>query len=289
MTGTKIVKLKLEDGGAADRLPKLRTHTVDAALSLWDSIEYRSTDYSRDVYEKLLEETRDFNVTNEDIQAIADRLEKNFSKKDDIYSPHKAGILLTVIMQNSSENAFRLKTKTPLSYLGYRLFGGKKITIEGNVDENVGRHMRDGHIHVKGSTGMNAGHGMRNSTIRIDKYGGYWLGREMGEGGEIYVGGDASQNIGQEMTGGKIEVTGNVDNYAGTRMEAGQIIIHGNARHHLGEEMRGGSINVAGNTGKYTADRITGGRIDIGGKVESFGDISDSRGEVYPKGKRVRR
>ncbi|MFH0860790.1 MAG: hypothetical protein V1921_06280 [Candidatus Altiarchaeota archaeon] len=284
MTGTKIVKLRLDEG-AGERLPSLKRHAVAAALGLWETTEYKGWDDSKGFYEKLMWEAKEYRATAKDVQAIADQLEERHSSED--WYPQKAGILLTVMMQNSSESEFTLKTETHLAYVGYRLFGGKKITVEGDVASNVGRHMTEGHIHVKGEAGSNAGHHMMNSTLRIEKDAEGWLGESMGENSSIYVGGKAGGSVGEGMWGGKIEVVGDVGDNAGKRMQKGELIIGGNAGNNLGENMSGGHIHVKGNCGWGTADCIGRGRIDIDGNVKNFGYIGINK-EVYHKGKRTK-
>ena len=83
--------------------------------------------------------------------------------------------------------------------------------------------------------------------------------RRMGEnmtGGEIEIVGDAGMHVGDMMKGGKIVVHGNADHYAASQMEGGELWIEGNAGDYLGcayrgewRGMKGGKIFVDGNAG----------------------------------------
>ena len=60
-----------------------------------------------------------------------------------------------------------------------------------------------------------------------------WLGAKMA-GGQLTIRGPAGTHLGSGMTGGAIEVHGNVDDWVGAEMRGGLIRIRGSAGHHAG-------------------------------------------------------
>lgn len=66
------------------------------------------------------------------------------------------------------------------------------------------------------------------------------------------------KKIGARMTGGKIEVHGNVGRHVGASMRGGEIIVRGNAADKAGINMQGGRLWIKGNAGHQTGAAYPG-------------------------------
>ncbi|WP_455277831.1 formylmethanofuran dehydrogenase subunit C [[Eubacterium] cellulosolvens] len=66
------------------------------------------------------------------------------------------------------------------------------------------------------------------------------------------------KRIGQNMSGGNIQIDGNAGMYIGNKMKDGSIIVSGNAGSWLGASMLGGRIEVKGNTGDFVGASYRG-------------------------------
>ncbi|MFH0860868.1 MAG: hypothetical protein V1921_06670 [Candidatus Altiarchaeota archaeon] len=191
MTGTKVVKLNLENGGFQEGLPSLKKNAVVEAVAIFMQAEYSGADT---YYDKVLAETAGLDMKPQEIQETLEMLEKGYGHEE--HFPVRAGSLLTALMQNSSQQEFSIKPKTPLDFLGYRLHDGKKITVEGDVGGYLGREMRNGTIHVNGNSGNHTAAGMGGGTIEVD--------------------GDAGEYTASIMHGGVLKVNGKIRKLADT-------------------------------------------------------------------------
>ncbi|MDI6730553.1 MAG: hypothetical protein QMD06_03310, partial [Candidatus Altarchaeum sp.] len=127
---------------------------------------------------------------------------------------------------------------------------GEALVIEKNFDY-IGIEMKNGKILVK-----NAGN---------------YIGKNMYDG-EIKVEGNTLGNVGENMVGGKIEITGDVyGDYVGWRMEGGEILIKGACRNFIGLRMLDGKITVEKSAGNGIGERMEGGEILIGGRCGLVG------------------
>lgn len=98
----------------------------------------------------------------------------------------------------------------------------------------------------------------------------------------ISLSGDFSgvKRIGENMTCGKIAVSGDVGMHAGNGMAGGEILIDGNAGGWLGREMRGGKIAVCGDAGDYVGAGYRGESCGMrGGEIRIEGSAGDYLGE----------
>lgn len=98
----------------------------------------------------------------------------------------------------------------------------------------------------------------------------------------ISLSGDFSgvKRIGENMTCGKIAVSGDVGMHAGNGMVGGEILIEGNAGGWLGREMRGGKIAVCGDAGDYVGAGYRGESCGMrGGEIRIEGSAGDYLGE----------
>ncbi|MFH0860828.1 MAG: hypothetical protein V1921_06470 [Candidatus Altiarchaeota archaeon] len=262
MTGTKIVKLKLENANAPGRLPSLRESTAEKVLSVFMATEYVEPD---ECYLSFREQTKDLNVTSSQLQKIIRALERGHIKNTT--DSHKAGMLVSAFIQNSTETEFHIQSKIPLGCVGYRLQGDKKITIEGDYGDATGWEMKSGSIHVKGHAGMHPGIAM--------------------EGGTIIVDGNAGLGTGYVMSGGKIHVKGNVGEETGYKMSNGTIEVDGSSRDQTGFGMHGGTLHIGGNAGKETGNDMGGGIIKVDGKISGISG-SYKKGEIWEAEVKVR-
>jgi formylmethanofuran dehydrogenase subunit C len=100
-------------------------------------------------------------------------------------------------------------------------------------------------------------------------------------GGEIEVIGDVGIRAGRLMTGGRLTIRGNAGHWAASGMKSGMVEIVGSAGDRLGGPvagevagMRGGIVVVRGGTGTRAGDRLRRGTIIIEG---SAGEYAGSR------------
>ncbi|MFH0860844.1 MAG: hypothetical protein V1921_06550 [Candidatus Altiarchaeota archaeon] len=204
MTGTKIVKLKLEEG-SGEKLPELKENVVDAALRVWQETPYQGVyEYT----ERILSKTEGLNVNSKQLQEIISRLEEDYS--DGRKYDEEAGLFLTALMRNSGNFRFRIKTEVPLSYVGYLLDEDKTITVNGNVGDNLGEEMENGRIIVNGHARTKAGDGMRGGKIEIKGSAGNAAAHCM-RGGELHVQGGTGKATALNMTGGTLKVKGKIE------------------------------------------------------------------------------
>ncbi|MFH0860831.1 MAG: hypothetical protein V1921_06485 [Candidatus Altiarchaeota archaeon] len=263
MTGTKVVKLKLEGGGGlAERLPELRDTLVEKAM-----IAYGGLAYDRNYqlfYPPLLESLRDFDVMPKELQAISDRLREVYSGQNGF--SEIAGMFLTALVQNSNTSEFKLKLKSPLNLIGIGLSKGKDLTVEGDVGELLGAFMEGAKIHVTGKAGDLVGRSMEKGTIKVDGDAGNQAGLHM-ENGTIEIGGNTGYALGDGMRAGSITVGGNTGNELGLAMQWGYIKVEGDAGDMIGEFMEGGTIEINGKMGKIHSEYKDGVIIHQGRQV----------------------
>ncbi|MFH0860804.1 MAG: hypothetical protein V1921_06350 [Candidatus Altiarchaeota archaeon] len=322
MTGTKIIKLKLDGMDALEGLPKLRDDSVvDSAYKKFlDILGNERIPEFRDAANDAM---RGLNVRGSQLQMIYDLLEGECSRVSDFNS--MAGLFLTSLMQNSTDKKFRLKINRPLNFLGNPLTGGKELTIEGDVGDATGAHMEDCKIRVNGSAGEYTGANMKRGVIEVTGYVDSKTGHRM-EDGTINVGGDAGDltgldmkgnsliavggccgnSTGMQMKGGRLTVRKGVGNDTGTRMSGGEIMVGGISGQSTGQYMVDGRITVHGDTADQTGCGMKGGTIHVigrargetakemeGGKIEVMGGIDEISkeylsGEIWENGNKVR-
>ncbi|MFH0860777.1 MAG: hypothetical protein V1921_06215 [Candidatus Altiarchaeota archaeon] len=193
MTGTKVVKLKLDDGGTADRLPQLRGTAGDRAVRLFSDTKMPTeikdlspleSDCPWEYKDKMLEEGRKLDVTPEQLRLILAEVEDKFSEEAGF--EERLGLFLTGLVEGSSHNEFALRPKTKLKEFGYRLSADKKVTLEGNVDDGLCFQMSAGEVHIRGSAGEGLGNSMTGGRIIVDGYADEYCGIGM-QGGRIDV------------------------------------------------------------------------------------------------------
>ncbi|MBV9426568.1 MAG: formylmethanofuran dehydrogenase subunit C [Bradyrhizobiaceae bacterium] len=103
-----------------------------------------------------------------------------------------------------------------------------------------------------------------------------WIGHGM-TGGEIEVDGDVGSQAGRLMTGGRLTITGSAGPWAASGMRGGKIDIGGAAGDRLGGPlpgemagMRGGVVIVRGDAGERIGDRLRRGTIIVEGRAGAW-------------------
>ncbi|MFH0860856.1 MAG: hypothetical protein V1921_06610 [Candidatus Altiarchaeota archaeon] len=210
MTGTKVVKLKLEDNGQADKLPKLKDPLTKEIAKIFEETGYWQLGASgRDApefyYLVVQEKTEKYDVSPEELQLILADIEGGDRSR--AWFDRCAGIFLTALVNNSSRDEFRITPQIKLDGIGYRLQKGKKITVDGDVGGWVGQYMEGGTLIVNGNADDALGEGM--------------------EDGRVIVTGSAGNNVGFHMADGYIEIGKETDVFTGDRAEGGKILVKG--------------------------------------------------------------
>jgi formylmethanofuran dehydrogenase subunit C len=118
-------------------------------------------------------------------------------------------------------------------HLGEKMAGGK-ITVNGDVCQWAGASMKKGIIEIHGNAGDYLASPYRGTTDGM-------------KGGKIVVDGDVGSDSGAYLHGGLIKIKGNnVGQFLGFHMSNGTIHVEKNASTRLGANMMGGKIIVSG-------------------------------------------
>jgi formylmethanofuran dehydrogenase subunit C len=118
-------------------------------------------------------------------------------------------------------------------HLGEKMAGGK-IVVNGNALQWAGSAMKKGLIEIHGNAGDYLASPYRGTTEGM-------------KGGKIIVDGDVGDDSGAYLHGGLIKIKGsNVGQFLGFHMSDGTIHIEKNARSRIGANMTGGKIIVSG-------------------------------------------
>ncbi len=118
-------------------------------------------------------------------------------------------------------------------HLGEKMAGGK-ITVNGDVCQWAGASMKKGLIEIHGNAGDYLASPYRGSTEGM-------------KGGKIVVDGDVGSDSGAYLHGGLIKIKGNnVGQFLGYHMSDGTIHVEKNATTRVGANMTGGKIIVSG-------------------------------------------
>ncbi|MFH0860815.1 MAG: hypothetical protein V1921_06405 [Candidatus Altiarchaeota archaeon] len=247
MTGTKVIKLRLEQGGAAERLPDLKGDVKGKLVRIFNETDYFESDEGVSCYDRFVQQTEGLGAGQERIQDVLDFLLDDENAIDQVYR-QKVGYLVSALIHNSRQREFRIRLKHPVDWVGYRLEGGKKITVDGDVAYGVGSEMRSGTIIVNGNS---------------------WLG------------------AGFKMAGGNVIIRGNSGRLTGLEMTGGRLLIKGGAGDETGASMTGGVLHVKKDVGAETGIGMADGIINVGGDIKSISDDT-GYGKIYHKGEKVR-
>ncbi|MFH0860869.1 MAG: hypothetical protein V1921_06675 [Candidatus Altiarchaeota archaeon] len=243
MTGTRIVKLKLEEDGSPEKLPQLMGDKTDEIVRVYRETGFDSFHYIN-YYNEMLRRTAKYNLTPKQLQNVVTVLELERSRSLDKYQP-SAGLFITALIQNSGHDRFEFRVRERLSRLGHRLASGKEIIVDGDVENFTGESLQGGSITVDGSARECTGSSMRKGKILVKHSCENYTGSGM-SGGSITVEGRAGDETGHEMKGGTIRVDYHVGDKTGQRMSGGLIDVGMTAGHDTGEKAFGGIIKVGG-------------------------------------------
>jgi formylmethanofuran dehydrogenase subunit C len=157
-------------------------------------------------------------------------------------------------------------------HLGEKMSGGK-ITVQGDAGGWAGSEMKGGLIEIKGNAGDYLASPYRGSSIGMSK-------------GKIIVHGDVGSDAAVFMKGGIIKIHGNAGRFLGFRMRNGTVHVEKNAGNRVGSCMTGGKIVVSGFLEEimptFTIDSVKGKvKIDEDEKVSGpfyvfLGDLAET-------------
>jgi len=114
-----------------------------------------------------------------------------------------------------------------------------------------------------------------------------------GSGDDVRVEGDLSRvhRVGAGMTTGRLEVDGDVGDWAGAEMRGGTLVVHGSAGARLGGAysgeragMRGGEIVVHGDAGPQAGAGLRRGLIAVGGRAGEAAGLRMLAGTIVALG-----
>ncbi len=117
-------------------------------------------------------------------------------------------------------------------HLGEKMSGGK-ITVQGDAAGWAGSSMKGGLIEIMGNAGDYLASPYRGSSVGMSK-------------GKIIVHGNVGSDVAVFMKGGVIKVHGNAGPFLGFRMRGGTVHVEKNVGNRVGACMTGGKIVVSG-------------------------------------------
>ncbi|MFH0860807.1 MAG: hypothetical protein V1921_06365 [Candidatus Altiarchaeota archaeon] len=236
MTGTKVVKLKLDDGSLGERLPQIRENTAEKAVELYLTLGERDPIIS--CHNRAVSAFQEYDASSTQLQNVINTLEENFGS-DEEYS-WRAGFIVNALVLNSKHARLKIKPKLPLDYIGFKMDAKKHITVEGDLGDETGADMQDGRIHVGGSAKNQTGSGMKGGSIQVDGNVN-WLTAANMQGGTLHIRGDAGNALGFGLCGGTIIVEGNIGNRTADMMHGG-VIKAGGKIESIDENYQSGEI-----------------------------------------------
>ncbi|MFH0860797.1 MAG: hypothetical protein V1921_06315 [Candidatus Altiarchaeota archaeon] len=207
---TKVVKLKLEGGGEAERLPKLMEGDMKTCRKVFEAYDPHMGEGD---YGDMLKATKGLNVDSKQLENILRDLHANYSQ--DRNFADGAGLLLSALVNNSEHDEFEIETPVPLNYVGTGLIEGKTLRIKGNVGDHAGDSMQGGTLNIKGNAGHSTGDGMHGGEINVTGFTRTFTGSNMNHG-SINIGESAGAMTGAYMGGGVIVCKGSVFGLAHT-------------------------------------------------------------------------
>jgi formylmethanofuran dehydrogenase subunit C len=163
-------------------------------------------------------------------------------------------------------------------HLGEKMTGGK-ITVHGDAAGWAGSGMKGGLIEIMGNAGDYLASPYRGSSVGMSK-------------GTIIVHGDVGSDVAVFMKSGVIKVQGNAGPFLGFRMRGGTVHVEKNSGNRAGACMTGGKIVVSGVLEEimptFTIDSVKAKvKIDEGEKATGpfyvfLGDLAETgNGKLY--------
>ena len=200
-----------------------------------------------------------YNPTKEQVLEFSRALVRYKDLKD--FARYTADYL-TALMHSSKDAEFEIdmtglnKAGITLDRLGYEL-QGKKLTVNGNAGDWVGRIAQNSQITVNGDAGVSVGYDAKNSQITITGNAGDWVGAGA-QNSQITVNGNAGDVVGECAQGSQITINGNAGAFVGGSAKDSQITINGNAGNGVGYVAKDSQIRIKG-TYKSLSDEIAEG------------------------------
>jgi formylmethanofuran dehydrogenase subunit C len=106
-------------------------------------------------------------------------------------------------------------------------------------------------------------------------------------GGTIDIRGNVGMHTGNRMRGGTIRALGDAGDWLGREMISGKITVSGDAGNYVGSGyrgescgMRGGEIRISGSAGLYLGEHMCGGEIAVGGDAGDFPGVANRGGTI---------
>ena len=160
-------------------------------------------------------------------------------------------------------------------HLGEKMAGGK-IIVNGDAAQWTGSSMKKGLIEIHGNANDYLASPYRGSTDGM-------------KGGKIVVDGDVGSDSGAYLHGGLIKIKGsNVGQFLGFHMSVGTIHVEKNARSRIGANMTGGKIIVSGVVEEvmpsFTIDNVKP-KVKIDDTESAAGPFYVFLGDLAEKGK----
>jgi formylmethanofuran dehydrogenase subunit C len=118
-------------------------------------------------------------------------------------------------------------------HLGEKMSGGK-ITVNGNAGQWAGAEMKGGLIEIHGNANDYLASPYRGSDVGM-------------KGGKIIVDGNVGSDSAMSMKGGVIKIRGDSGSFLGFRMHDGAIHVEKKCGTRVGANMSGGKIIISGN------------------------------------------
>jgi formylmethanofuran dehydrogenase subunit C len=109
----------------------------------------------------------------------------------------------------------------------------------------------------------------------------------MGDAARVRIEGacDRLDQIGQEMTGGEIEVEGDIGTRAGRLMSGGRLTVHGSVGPWAASGMKGGTLEIFGDAGDRLGGAFAGETVGMrGGIVHVRGSVGERAGDRMRRG-----
>ncbi len=147
--------------------------------------------------------------TEMEIQALLDLIPEK--------SANHAGVFISYIVNEVYPyDEIELRTNKPIGFLGTKN-ASKKLTIMGNVENNVGTSMTGGELVIKGNSGNDIGWCM--------------------DGGKITVEGSAGWRVGENRSGGEIHLLGDFKSIGDRCYDTSKTVRKTGAVYHNGEQI----------------------------------------------------
>jgi hypothetical protein len=275
--------------GKAERQAE-QSGAIKAFAPLWESIRLTDNeDYRLDnvdeEFARVLRAFRGIRFTAAHIEEISAMLHVLDPETDyELYFNDKAGLFLSAAVETSPDRSFTIHTEAlrePPNFLG--CFNRKKVKVLGDAGAHVGFGMTEGTIQISGNAALVADN-LKGGLISIEGDALDWVGNYM-SGGVVAVKGclrgamhPEGEQVGQGLSGGQIIIVG------GVRAE------------DIGQEMTGGKISIGGDVDANIGFGMSGGEIHIAGEISLDGtpttDLAETidgmkAGKIYHKGRLI--